>query len=240
MFAIMPYHAEVSMARMPYANWILIGVTSLIAIFMFSGGFSPTELEELNMMLSQENFSLHQLVTHQFLHGDWWHLLGNMIFLWVFGNAVNARLGHWLFILIYLAGGAFSGLMWLKFGHGYYLLGASGAITGIAGMFAAYYPMKKVRIFYFVWLFFIFLRRGTFSVPGIWLVMLFFILDLIGTLYGSGGGIAHIAHIAGAAHGFGLACLLLKYGLTPEPKHKQNMLAAFGIRDREYGGKEKW
>src|SRR5271166_1799251 len=177
---LLPYTVDVPMYRLPLANWVLIGITSLVSLsILFSEWasqesvhspkplryqqnkkLSKEEFDELideierssrdslpAMALNRNDFSLVQLFTYVFVHGDLLHLAGNMMFLFVFGNAVNAKLGHGLFVACYFLLGAFSGACWLIFSNGIALVGASGAIMGLVGIFFVLFPKNDVQIF---------------------------------------------------------------------------------------------
>ena len=100
--------------------------------------------QTINYFLEQPgNFKISQLVGSLFLHAGWMHLLGNMFFLWLFGNAVNAKLGHWQFLALYFLAGIFAGGIYLIFGPAIPVLGASGAIMGVMGAFFMLLPAKR-------------------------------------------------------------------------------------------------
>jgi len=88
------------------------------------------------------------LVSSQFIHAGFLHLGGNMLFLWVFGRAVEDRLGPWLYLPFYLAAGVLAGLVqcFVSFGESVPLIGASGAIAGVLGVYFISYPTAWVRV----------------------------------------------------------------------------------------------
>jgi membrane associated rhomboid family serine protease len=138
-------------------------------------------------------FSPFQLVSHLFVHADIGHLLGNMLFLFVFGNAVNAKLGHGLFLASYCLLGAIAGVCWLLIGDGRPAVGASGAIMGIVGMFFVLFPRNDVRFFYWYWT-----VSDIFDIPAFWLILFYLGCDLVGALFFGAGAVAYIAHLGGA------------------------------------------
>src|SRR6516162_1179759 len=121
---MIPLTVDVPMKRLPWANWALILATvavSLAVPFTDTKDFSldvesgsPHHLSPL--VLQRERFAAYQLVTALFQHADLLHLFGNMLFLFVFGNAINAKLGHLPFLAAYLGIGAMEGLVWLAVG----------------------------------------------------------------------------------------------------------------------------
>ena len=98
--------------------------------------------------------AIYQFITYQFRHGDVWHLLGNMLFLWVFGNSVNSKMGDWAYVVFYLAGGVFAawGYAMLE-SPGFTLVGASGSIAAITTAYLVLYPRSRVTVL--LWFFLI-------------------------------------------------------------------------------------
>src|SRR5262249_26212016 len=96
--------------------------------------------------LDPKNFRPQNLITHAFVHGGFLHLLGKLIFLFAFGNAINAKLGHVVYLACYFFFAILAGLGWMLLGNGVPVVGASGAIMGIAGMFFVLYPFNELAI----------------------------------------------------------------------------------------------
>jgi len=119
---------------------------------------SEIQREYINRLSSNQlglvpaQLSLYTLVTYQFLHGGWGHIIGNLVFLFLLGFTVEKALGAARFLLAYLACGAISGLVFTAFSLGSTvpLVGASGSISGLMGMYVAIYGLQKIRFFYFV------------------------------------------------------------------------------------------
>ena len=155
------------------------------------------------------------LITSMFMHGGWAHLLGNMMYLWVFGDNIENRLGHLRYLFFYLLVGIIASLTHVVttnvMGGSLLIpsLGASGAISGILGAYILLYPTRSVHVF------FIF---SIISVPallalGLWIV--FQIVNGLGALGGSeAGGVAYAAHIGG----FFAGLLLIKFFTPAEEK----------------------
>lgn len=142
------------------------------------------------------------LIGYNFLHAGLWHLTGNMIALWVFGNAICGNTSNLLFTILYLAFGILAGCAHLFFSEGI-VVGASGAISGIVGMATAMYPKNNVSVF---WYFII--RFGTFSIP-LWVLALIWLLfDLLDMLIGD-TTVAVWAHIGGFFTGLIVGIVLL-------------------------------
>ena len=250
MFFFLPYLVDVPMHRWPIANWILILLTCIISIGMFpqvhrwerhaashmqysmhNGHLVETYVaggqhqRMIDYFLEQPgNFQISQLVGSLFLHAGWIHLLGNMFFLWLFGNAVNAKLGHWQFLALYFSAGIFAGLVYLIFGPQIPVLGASGAIMGIMGAFFMLYPRNDVCCAWGL-----LLAYGVTRVSCYWPLGVYFLLDLWGTLNG-GGAIAHISHVAGFTFGAAVLGLLLWRGLVELRASEENMLQVLRLQ----------
>jgi membrane associated rhomboid family serine protease len=153
-----------------------------------------------------------------FLHGGWGHLLGNMLFLWIFGDNVEDRLGHFRYLLFYLLCGYAATFAHAFFNAGSTMpaIGASGAISGVLGAYLFLYP--QARIVTLVWLF-IFVRFV--EIPAlvflpIWFLMQFFsgVSSLRAADPAAAGGVAWFAHIGGFIAG-PLLLLLLGGGRRP-------------------------
>lgn len=195
---IIPLSVDVPMYRWPIANFAIVGLT----IAAFFG--IPLRAESPFILTGWEPTGL---VGHMLLHAGIIHLVGNMIFLWVFGNAVCAKIGNFPYPLIYLLVGVGAAAIHLLF-DGHPAVGASGAINGIVGMFLIWYPLNNITCFYFFGFY-----TGSFQVSSIWMILLWLAFDLLGVALG-GGGVAYWAHIGGFAAGAGLAMLLLRTGLV--------------------------
>lgn len=160
-----------------------------------------------DMLLHVRGTALWQFITSQFLHSGPMHLFGNMIFLWVFGNNVEDRLGKVGYLLFYLSAGVLAGLAhWLT--SNMPALGASGAIAGVTGAFIALFPRTRIGFIYF------FIIIGFFEVPALIVVVFFFAKDVL--FYAAGiGNIAYTAHLGGTVAGFALGIGLLLTRLLP-------------------------
>jgi hypothetical protein len=141
-----------------------------------------------------------------FLHGGWLHLAGNMLFLYIFGDNVEHRLGSWAYLFGYLGAGIAATLFFALFvpGSQVPLIGASGAISGILGFYFVWFPRNQVKVFIFL-----FPLLMTHVLISARLVLGFYLLidNLLPFLVTSsgGGGVAHGAHIGGFLAGMGLA-----------------------------------
>jgi membrane associated rhomboid family serine protease len=139
-----------------------------------------------------------------FLHGGWLHLLGNMLFLWVFGNNVEDRFGHIGYAFFYVLCGyiAAYGFALVNSGLSQPLIGASGAIAGILGAYLALYP--RVKVWSLVpFLFFIPLRLPVWLVLGLWFVIQW--VYSVGIAVSEAGSVAYLAHVFGFVAGYIIA-----------------------------------
>jgi membrane associated rhomboid family serine protease len=140
--------------------------------------------------------------TSMFMHGGWMHLIGNMLYLWIFGDNVEDRLGHGRYLLAYLAFGAAAALgqMTVSAGSTIPMIGASGAIAGVMGAYFVMYPHSRVLTVVFLVFFLDIIEIPAIFFLGIWFVMELF--SGVGSLGASTmTGVAFWAHIAGFATG---------------------------------------
>jgi membrane associated rhomboid family serine protease len=136
------------------------------------------------------------LLTAMFMHGGFGHIAGNMLYLWIFGNNVEHRFGHWWFLLFYLSAGLVSSLAQIAVGPNSVIpnLGASGAIAGVMGAYIVLFPHNRVNAVFFY---------NVITVPaivvlGMWIAMQFVSgYGSIAATSSSTGGVAYMAHIGG-------------------------------------------
>ncbi len=171
-------------------------------VFLYELSLEPFSRNQFiaEYALIPSRFHLLDLFTSMFLHGGWMHLIGNMWFLWIYGDNVEDVLGHAKYLGFYLACGLAAGLVHLLVNAGSRLptIGASGAIAGVMGAYLIKFPHSKiltlVPIFFFI---------TTFELPATWILVYWFVLQLfsgfgeIGYSHLSQGGTAWFAHIGG-------------------------------------------
>jgi membrane associated rhomboid family serine protease len=162
------------------------------------------------------------LFGHIWLHGGILHLLGNMLFLWIFGNAVCAKIGNFRYLPIYLGLGVIAGIAHLVFTGGN-AIGASGAIYGIVGMYLVFFPENEITCYFVVPFFF---AAKEFCVSSIWMILFWVVFDVWGAMKG-GGGAAYFAHLGGFAGGFVLAIVMLKLKLVVMEEGYEKSLLQF-------------
>jgi membrane associated rhomboid family serine protease len=212
---ILPVRTSISPRKTPYANYVLIIVNTVI----FFASYHPHYAIIGNVavrhtlrhwaepfMLTPAQPHFWQFISYAFLHGGMAHIIGNMFFLYLFGNNVNDRLGTAGYILFYLAGAVFSGI-----GHTLVsnnpVLGASGAVAAVTGAYLVLFPQTIVTVIY--WFIFI----GTMDVPALYFIAfkLIFIDNVIARYTPN---VAYDAHLAGYAAGIATMLALLASGLV--------------------------
>jgi membrane associated rhomboid family serine protease len=167
------------------------------------------------------------ILTSLFLHGGWLHLLGNMLFLWIFGNNVEDRLGRPLFLLFYLAGGIAAALTQVAIDPTSTLpvIGASGAIAATLGAYIVLFPRARILSLVFLGFFYQLIEVPALLVLGFW-----FVLQLIDGIASLGlssateGGVAFFAHIGGFVAGL-LIALAIR---ARRPRPPRPVLATVG------------
>lgn len=161
--------------------------------------------------LISNDVSISDLFTHQFLHGSVSHLVGNMVFLFIFGYAVEAAIGHLRFLLFYLIGGVFAGLAQVvtHLDSGVPLVGASGAISGVMAMYLAVFRLRKIEFFYWVFFF-----VGYFRAPALLILPFYIGKEVYSYMTAVDSNVAFMAHAGGFVAG---AILIgISMFLTPE------------------------
>jgi membrane associated rhomboid family serine protease len=173
----------------------------------------PRTFEEACVELNQEHNRFLGVLTSLFLHGGWLHLAGNMLFLWVFGNNIEDRLGRLRFLPFYLLCGVAAGLAQVLTDpdSGIPLIGASGAISGVLGAYIVLFPRAPIWTIVMPF-FFLPFRIPAWAWLGIYFVLQFVYLG--GDATAGGGGVAYWAHIGGFVAG----ALLIKPFLLGRPE----------------------
>jgi len=228
--ALIPIGTDLRLKKPPVGNYVLIALNVLVFLFTDFFGGAAGQLVKHQWTLYAAVPDLGQYITYQFLHGDWMHLLGNMLFLWIFGNAVCDRMGSLCYVLFYLAGGVIAGVTFAALNDNA-LLGASGAIAAVTTAFLVLYP--RVKITMLLWFFLI----TAFQIDAIILIVFKMLLwdnILAPTLdQGAIANVAYSAHLAGYAFGFVIAMSLVAAGVLPR---SQFDLLAFWSRWRRRVG----
>jgi membrane associated rhomboid family serine protease len=196
-------------AGLPTVNWLLIAAN--VVVFAYEVSLGPVDGERFVVRwgLTPVSFSVATLFTSMFLHGGVLHLLGNMLFLHIFGDNVEDRLGHLRYAGFYLACGVAAGLAQTLShpGSGLPMVGASGAIAGVSGAYLLFFPHARiltlVPIFFFVRLM---------EVPAVIFLVIWFswqVLSGVATLgMAEATGVAFWAHVGGFVAGMAIGPIL--------------------------------
>lgn len=215
---LLPIRTNVYPRRTPYANYALIVTNVLIFLLTYSPVINPYTREVVRIlrpwaekfMLTPAQPHLWQFVTYAFLHGGYMHIIGNMFFLYLFGNNVNDKIGHLGYLGFYLAGAILSGIGHVVVNSSSVVstLGASGAVASVTGAYLVLFPQTLITILY--WFIFI----GTMDVPALYFIAFKLVIwDNIIEPRFAPGPIAYSAHIAGYAFGIAAMLILLASGL---------------------------
>ncbi len=163
-------------------------------------------------------FSPPTLITSMFLHGSWMHVIGNMWWLWIFGDNVEDRLGHGRFLVFYLLCGiaAALGQMLMDPSSTLPTIGASGAIAGVMGAYIVLYPHSRVLTLVPIFFFVEVIELPAVLLLGVWFVMQLFSAGAVAvTASTASGGVAFMAHVAGFVVGM-LGVVFLRKGRQPD------------------------
>jgi len=213
---LIPLKDTIPSRTYPIVTVSLIVLNVLIFFFEISLGEGLSEFFDIFGVVPATYFELKEsdapfliiyfpFITSMFLHGGWMHLIGNMIYLWVFGDNVEDRMGHFKFLLFYLLCGIFAGLA-----HVYTnphseipAVGASGAISGVLGAYFILFPHSRVITLIPIFFFFDLIEVSAFVFLGFWFILQFFngIASLGAATYAATGGVAWWAHIGGFISG---------------------------------------
>jgi membrane associated rhomboid family serine protease len=160
------------------------------------------------------------LLTSMFMHGGWLHIAGNMLFLWVFGNNIEDRLGKPRFLLFYLLAGliAVYAQALIDTSSTAPTIGASGAIAGVLGAYALLFPHARVLTLIFIIFFVTLVEIPALILLGVWFILQFIpALGQVAVEPGGGEGVAYFAHVGGFAFGLAVAGAMLALGRGREP-----------------------
>jgi len=213
-----PLRDDVPSRRLPAVVWALVFINA--AIFLHEAGLAPGALQ-----LFMERYALvparltmpgglaqfwPTLITSMFLHGSWLHIIGNMWFLWIFGDNVEDRFGSVAYLVFYLLCGVVAAI-----GQGLLqpepMVGASGAIAGVLGAYLVMFPVARVSTLVFLGIFITILQLPALIVIGFFIVLQFIdaLAELRFTAHQATTNIAYFAHLFGFTAGVVL-CLLFR------------------------------
>jgi membrane associated rhomboid family serine protease len=201
----------------PVVTTLLIAIN--VVIFLHQMSLDPYSRNEFISVygLTPAHFHVTGLLTSMFLHGGWIHLIGNMWFLWIFGDNVEDILGHGKYLLFYLLCGLGAAVAHLFFNFFSPLptVGASGAIAGVMGAYMVKFPRARILTLIFIFVFFTTVEVPAVVMLAYWfLIQLFSGVETIGYSHLSQGGVAWFAHVGGFVAG-----IVLVYGMRPRQPH---------------------
>jgi membrane associated rhomboid family serine protease len=216
---MIPLRDTVKSQTIPWMNYLLISICGVVFIFELSLGERIESFvhtfgvvpSHVSAMFTERYFSPRAalpLVTSMFLHGGWLHLIGNMLYLYIFGDNVEDRLGHFAYLVFYLVCGIGSALIEVYFhaSSGVPLIGASGAIAGVLGGYFLLYPRARVLTLIPLFVFFPVVELSAFFFLGFWFVMQFVQASLT-----AGSDVAWWAHAGGFVVGAVLLLIMLPF-----------------------------
>jgi len=198
----------------PIVTFILIVINCLVylysitkpaqefQIFIYQFGLIPIEITHLAELTPQFSAPIFlSPLTSMFMHGGFMHLAGNMLYLWIFGNNIEDRLGPFKFLLFYLVSGLAADFLFIVFSPSSQIpmVGASGAIAGVLGAYLVLFPRARVLTVLFLFYFIRLVHLPAKVILGFW-----FFYQLLMSFMGAGGGggVAWLAHVGGFAFGW--------------------------------------
>jgi len=227
--------------RLPIITYVLIGINFLVFFWELTMGEQALQQMFMDLSVVPANISrlglLHpesimDMVRSMFFHGGWAHLLGNMLYLWIFGDNIEDRFGIILYLLTYFASGFAAALAQIMIDPQSQipLVGASGAIAGVLGAYAVLFPNVKVRGLVALG------RVQTLrEMPALIVLGFWFIIQLISgvgslTDTSAGGGVAFFAHVGGFVIGALIAVAVNM--MVPQPPATERANMVYNWRDR--------
>src|SRR4051812_33706091 len=209
---MIPLRDVIPSRTFPFITITIIVLNTLA--WMLELSLSPEDLERLLYIYGvvPANFHVPTLFTSMFLHGSWSHILGNMWYLWIFGDNVEDQFGHGKFVVFYVLCGvaAAFGHMLLNAGSMLPTIGASGAIAGVMGAYFIMYPHSRVLTLVPIFLYDV-IEVPAIALLGFWFLMQLFSAGAVATsTSGTGGSVAFAAHVVGFLVGMGAVFVFRK------------------------------
>ncbi|NQU76365.1 MAG: rhomboid family intramembrane serine protease [Planctomycetes bacterium] len=204
---LIPIRTDYRQARRPVVNYAIIALN--MVTFLFWQGSADGKSRISLFLLDPLAPQLYQFFTCMFLHADWAHIIGNMIFLWVFGNAVNDRFGHMAYAAFYLAGGVLSGIGYVLLSGHMPVLGASGAIAGVTGCYLVLLPRVRVTLLVLFWMLL------PIEISSLYFLGIQFLFNIWASVSQDQSGVAYVAHAVGYVYGITVTAGMLALGLLP-------------------------
>jgi membrane associated rhomboid family serine protease len=220
---VIPLRTDSPIRQTPYVNWALIAANIVV---YFLDLVYPTF--RTTWALHPRNPQLFEFISYQFVHGGILHIAGNMLFLYIFGNHINDKLGNVAYLAFYLAGGVCAGMFYTLTEPSHTaIIGASGSIAAVTGAYLVLLPRSTVSVFYW------FIFAGWLEIQSLWLILFFFGQDIFFNFNGE-DGVAHMAHVGGTLFGFALCMGLLGLQLLPRDQFDLWTAAQRWNRRRQY------
>ena len=202
---MIPLRTDSRLRATPWMNWGIIALN--VAVYMVQS--RVPQVTRL-LALRPDDPTLLTFFSYSLLHASVMHLAGNMLFLYIFGNNVNDKMGSVGYLGFYLAGGVFSGIGQVAMAGGSIpVVGASGAVSSVTGAYMVLFPRAHVTLLYY------FLYIGVIEIPSAWFIGFFFVKEFFLNFAGMETGVAHMAHLVGAGFGFVVTFGLLSANLLP-------------------------
>jgi len=198
---VIPLRDVIPSRTVPYITVTIIVLNAVAWLFEVS--LPPDQLNQFLTIYGvvPAYFAPATLITSMFLHGSWMHIIGNMWYLWIFGDNVEDRVGHGRFIVFYLLCGIAAGIGQIMMDPNSTLptIGASGAIAGVMGAYFVLYPQSRVLTLIPLIIFWEVIELPAYLLLGFWFVMQLFSAGSIAVTASShgSGGVAFAAHVAG-------------------------------------------
>lgn len=200
----------------PMVTWMLIAVNIVVYVYQFTLGEREHYQFLMDWAVVPDRLSsgeqIHTLITSAFMHGSWFHLGSNMLFLWIFGDNVEDVLGHLKYLLFYFATAIAAGLAQVLIDSDSIvpMVGASGAVSGLLAAYIVLFPNGRIRTLLTLGVFITVTMLPAWMMIGYW-----FLLQLVSGVLSlgdtnTGGGVAFFAHIGGFVAGFILVRPLIK------------------------------
>jgi membrane associated rhomboid family serine protease len=199
----------------PIVTVSLIVVNSIVFLYEWTLPQHALQAFTTQYALIPAFFSVPSMFTSMFLHAGWMHVIGNMLYLWIFGDNIEDQLGHVGFLVFYLAAGSVAAVTQVVINYSSLtpMVGASGAIAGVMGAYFVLYPESRILTAVFIVIFF-----DLVEIPAIFFLGIWFLMQLLsgagslGVHNASAGGTAFFAHIGGFLTGLLVGAVLRMRG----------------------------
>jgi membrane associated rhomboid family serine protease len=234
---MIPLRDNIASEKIPFVNYTFIAINVVVFFYeLMLGAGLDTFFYQFGVVpayvtagIYGPRYEVLPLITSMFLHGGWMHIIGNMLFLWIFGDNIEDRMGHFLYFFFYLASGIGASLLHIATNPGSEIptVGASGAIAGVMGAYFILYPRARVLsaiiLIYFIRLI---------EIPAIIFLGIWFVIQIFSGVVSFGGvesgGVAFWAHVGGFV--VGIACGYITKLLTRKKRPQIEVITREGKR----------